>query len=240
MAVLALVTAGCTGRCDRATGPNPLPAPAPAPVPAPEDASAADASTPQLPLGLTHPYQPIHEGDTRTYQTTHSGTMALVSTSTERVVSVERGIDRVVARISDTQDTTSTTSEHSMILTPLGISPDIGMLRFTGGSVSTLSTTGVYLPMDLALAHEKWSYTQVLGSSEVKADAEVVGIETVSVPAGEYQAVHVKGELMNGRHTQHEHAWYARDVGLVKSVTATKTGYRAEMVLVSFKPGASP
>ena len=185
-----------------------------------------------------HPYQPLHEGDTRVYETTQSGPMKLVTTSTERILSVERGVDRVVARVSDTQATGGMTSEHSTILTPLGISPDIGVMRFTGGTVSTLSTTGVYLPMELALAHKKWSYTQVLSSSEVKADVEVVGIETVSVPAGEYQAVHMKGELMNGQHVQHDDTWYARDVGLVKSVTATKAGYRAEKVLVTFKPGA--
>ena len=231
---LALLAASCTSRCNR-TGP----AAAAAASDGGESDAGTEASATSFPLGLEHAYQPIHEGDTWVYQTTQTAPAApkIVSTSTERILSVERGIDRVVARVTDTQTGGGGNSGRSLILTPLGISPDIGVMRFSGGTVTTLSTTGVFLPMDPAVAHKKWSFTQVLSSAETSADLEVTRVEGVVVPAGEYQAVHVKSIRTNGKHVQHDDSWYARGVGLVKSVTATATGYRSEKVLVSFARG---
>jgi hypothetical protein len=209
------------------------------------DAASADGGTVVVALGgLTHPYQPLDEGTTWEYRTTQSlppiqaqGPPNLVTTSTERIVSVERGIDRVVARLSDTQKGGGGSSERSVVLTPRGITPEIGEMQWAGGTIKTISTTGVYMPIDLgaARAPQKWSYTQVLTTSNTSAELEVVGKETVRVPAGEYEAVHVQMDTKNGTFVQHDDRWFARGVGLVRSASSGVRGYRVEKELVKFE-----
>lgn len=242
--VMAVVLSigGCAGRCDRSTRPTPLPKQAE--VVGAEAADAGDGGAIDSGAmlgalgGLVHPYAPLEEGDTWDYRTTQSGGLNLVTTSTERIVSVERGIDRVTARLSDTQKGGGGSSEHSVILTPEGITPDIGVMRWSGGTIKTISTTGIYMPIDLETVHQKWRYTQVLSTSNTSGELEVLGKETVRVPAGEYEAVRVQMDSKNGTFVQHDDRWFARGVGLVKSVLTTPRGYRAEKVLLRFERAA--
>jgi hypothetical protein len=85
---------------------------------------------------------------------------------------------------------------------------------------------------------EKWSWK---GMSEVGMETsenyEVIGPETVTVPAGVFRAMKVVGRIADGDALRTD--WYAEGVGLVKSTTEGRgLKYGWELADYSFKKGS--
>jgi len=84
---------------------------------------------------------------------------------------------------------------------------------------------GVTLPNDVQVG-DNWSQTLQVAGGNIHATIETsynaVGYETVTVPAGSFNALKVEqnGLVNMGGQTLNSHAffWYAQDVGVVKSV----------------------
>ena len=143
-----------------------------------------------------------------------------------------------LSRSSLSDGATGSVTERDLVLTHEGVSPDIGTMKTAFLTMKTVSTTGVYLPIDLGAEKRTWQCTQIMTSSRVASDLESVGVESVRVPAGDYEAVHVKVTVRgNAGHVQNDDVFFARGVGLVKYVQSAKNGYRSERVLVRFERG---
>ncbi len=106
------------------------------------------------------------------------------------------------------------------------------------GLKATYDPPRQYLPVPL-VAGRKWEVkfkdpTQV----EQRESSHVVGLETVTVPAGKFRAMKVTTEII-GSGTKVRTNWYADGVGLVKSVTeAGQMKYGSELTDYSFKKKA--
>ena len=93
-----------------------------------------------------------------------------------------------------------------------------------------------YLPNPLVVG-QKWEWrgkdpTQV----ERHEVNRVVGVETVTVPAGKFRAMKVVSEVTNGGTSMTKTAWYADGVGLVKTETSGgQLKYGSELTDYSFK-----
>ena len=93
-----------------------------------------------------------------------------------------------------------------------------------------------YLPNPLKPGF-KWSwnghdYTQ----SEVSEKSEVIGFESVTVPAGKFKAMKVVSQVTGGSALMTKTYWYAEGVGLVKTTTVGgQITYGSELFDYSFK-----
>ena len=91
-------------------------------------------------------------------------------------------------------------------------------------SVSTITSSGVTLPNDIAQG-EQWSQnitvTTDSGSSIIETNYTAVGFENISVPAGNFYALKVEQSgyvtIFGQKGAMHGFNWYAEGVGLVKS-----------------------
>jgi hypothetical protein len=201
-------------------------------------------------------FAPASVGDAWTYRTgqTSPGLVMPGATTTDRIVAGAREGGRFVGRVvSEDAGNPAANSERGLIVTPAGVSPDIGTMTTAIGPVTTLRSSGVFLPAQLP-AGLRWTWTQTLESPistmEVRGSAEVIGPEQVTVPAGSFAAVRVRSEVRNHvvtrggtvppiEHVQRDDSWYVRGLGLVKAVTTT-TGYSAEKVLVAYQVQGAP
>ena len=202
-------------------------------------------------------FAPNTIGDTWTYQTsqTSPGVAMPGATSTDRIVSGAQEGTRWVGRlITEDAGNKAANSERSLILTAAGVSPDIGTMTTSIGPVTTSKSSGVYLPTELTPGL-RWAWTQALESPistmEVAGSAEVIGTQRVTVPAGTFEAVVVRSEVKNHvvskggtippiDHVQRDESWYVRGLGLVKNVTQTDAGYRADKLLVRYSVHGAP
>lgn len=194
-----------------------------------------------------HPYAPASVGDTWVYAIPQSypGATMPATESVERIVRAERRGDRLVARVRS--EYFGSTSERDLVITPLGVSPDIGAMTTSVGDVTVRAAEGVFLPRELSPGM-RWDWRQELDSSfsrmSVSGRCEVVGpAEFQGLPA-----VHVRCETRNRMiatakdnpvqqldHVQTEDNDYVRGIGLVRSVTTTPAGYRSEKLLVRWQ-----
>lgn len=206
------------------------------------------------PPGLEHPYAPASVGDEWVYTTGQSypGIQALPGmTSIDRIVSVFRHGDRLVARVrSEAPGNPGANSERDLVITGLGVSPEIGTMQSAIGAVTTRVAEGVFLPRELT-AGMSWNWRQEIdtpmSTMQVEALCEVVGPAPVATPAGQFSAVHVRCVLHNrmtmtlkdspvppSEHTQTEDSYYVRGIGLVRSATEANQGYSSEKLLVRY------
>jgi len=93
-----------------------------------------------------------------------------------------------------------------------------------------------YLPNPLVVG-QKWEWS---GQDPTLVDhreaSRVVGVETVTVPAGKFRAMKVVSEVTNGGGLLTKTAWYADGVGLVKTETVGgQLKYGSELTDYSFK-----
>jgi hypothetical protein len=200
-------------------------------------------------------FSPMTVGDTWTYRTTQQASVPMPgATATERVVSTTQDGARRVARIvSEDASNPQAGSERSQVVTAAGVLPDVGTMTTAIGPVTTVRSEGVFLPAELTPGL-RWTYAQELDSPistmSVTGAGEVVGIESVRVPAGRFEAVRVRSEVRNHvvvkdgavppiDHVQRDECWYVRGLGLVRSVTESE-GYRAEKLLVAFAVRGAP
>lgn len=176
-----------------------------------------------------NPYYPIVDGATWTYLISSQGSAATTATHTMSVV--------------DDGSFTLTIQSNDSIFTIDGTCGDDGILlmevpgvsaTYTGeGGGSTLSTTnddGLTVPNDIQVGDD-WSQTiSVVGSSggEVTLSATIetsykaLGYETVTVPAGTFNALKVEQTGSMTIHgapafDTHGFIWYVQGVGVVKS-----------------------
>jgi hypothetical protein len=103
------------------------------------------------------------------------------------------------------------------------------------GLKATYEPPRQYLPIPL-VAGQKWEWTGKDPTQvEYREKSQVVGPETVTVPAGKFRAMKVTTEI-TGSATKVRTNWYADGVGLVKSVTeAGQIKYGSELTDYSFK-----
>jgi hypothetical protein len=203
--------------------------------------------------GVRPGFAPATVGDSWTYRTTQSspGLAMPGATSTDTIASGDKGVFRLVTTDAGNP---GANNERSLIITPAGVSPDIGVMTTSIGPVKTVKTSGVYLPTDLTPGL-RWSWTQAIDSPistmDVAGSAEVVGTQQVTVPAGTFEAVKIRSETKNhvvtkgGQipamdHVQHDESWYVRGLGLVRNVTRTAAGYSADKVLIQYSVQGAP
>lgn len=216
-------------------------------------AAPPPAATTPAPAG----FAPTSVGDSWTYHTSQTtpGLAMPAATATERISSGAQEGTRWSGRlITEDAGNPGANSERSLIVTPAGVSPDIGTMTTAIGPVTVIKTSGVFLPAELTPGL-RWSWTQAIDSPistmEVAGSGEVIGAEQVTVPAGTFAAVRVRSETRNhviGKtggippidHVQRDESWYVRGLGLVKNVTQLGTGYRAEKVLVRYSVRGAP
>lgn len=202
-------------------------------------------------------FAPATVGDSWTYRTTQSapGLAMPGATTTDRIASGGQDGGRWVGRmVTEDAGNPAANSERSLIITPAGVSPDIGTMTTSIGPVTTVKTSGVFLPTDLTPGL-RWAWTQSIDSPistmEVRGSAEVVGTRTVTVPAGTFEAVVVRSEVKNHvvtkggqvppiEHVQRDESFYVRGLGLVKNGTLAGAGYSAEKVLLKYSVTGAP
>ncbi|MDC0722010.1 hypothetical protein [Nannocystis bainbridge] len=205
------------------------------------------------PPSTEHPYAPASVGDVWEYAMPQSHPAVQVPTtrSTDRIVAAERRGERLVARVRS--DFQGGTSERDMVISQLGVTPEIGSMTSAAGEVTTRVAEGVYLPRELSPGM-RWEWRQELdtpvSSMAVFGRCAVVGEDGFRGQT----AVHVRCEtqtrmittLKTGfavppvEHVQHEDNYYVRGLGLVRSVTTMAQGYRAEKLLIRWQVAGAP
>lgn len=191
-----------------------------------------------------HPFVPVGVGDAWVYAVSQS--TGVTSEAIEAIVAVRRDGERTIARVRGVS--AGGVSERDLVIDRRGVSPDIGAMTTASGVVETIAADGVYLPKVLTPGCA-WRWRQSLampGSTvEVEGAGEALGEVEVTVPAGVFVAVHVRGAVRSRMKAvtgplevvQTDDNFYVRGVGLVRSVTATGHGYVSEKVLLRWSVG---
>ena len=191
-----------------------------------------------------HPFVPVGVGDAWVYAVSQS--TGVTSEASEAIVAVRRDGERTIARVRGVS--AGGVSERDLVIDRRGVSPDIGAMTTASGVVETIAADGVYLPKVLTPGCA-WRWRQSLampGSTvEVEGAGEALGEVEVTVPAGVFVAVHVRGAARSRMKAatgplevvQTDDNFYVRGVGLVRSVTATGHGYVSEKVLLRWSVG---
>jgi hypothetical protein len=146
-------------------------------------------------------------------------------------------------------------SERSLIVTADGVSPDIGEMSTAIGPVRVLATHGVFLPRWLP-AGRTWRWGQQLctplATMVVEGTAEAVGEQEVSVPAGRFRAMLVRGEIYSRvtmhepkgaaviEHRQRDEGLHVRGLGLVRHRTVGAQAQDLGKELVKFSVRGAP
>ncbi|MBK9755424.1 MAG: hypothetical protein IPO88_18330 [Nannocystis sp.] len=199
-------------------------------------------------------YAPATAGDWWFYATRQGPGPEL--RSWERVVSARWQGEDWVARVrSEHVDNPAANSERSMVVTPAGVSPDIGVMDTAIGPVRTLATQGVFLPRQLTPG-SRWRWQQRLGSPlamiEVEGTGEAIAEETVVVPAGRFTAMLVRGEICSRvtmhepagapviEHRQRDEGHHVRGLGLVAHRTLGASGQELVKLLLEYSVRGSP
>lgn len=83
----------------------------------------------------------------------------------------------------------------------------------------------------------KWRWTgRSVTQTNITESDEVVGTETIAVPAGRFQTMKVVSQVADGTTLKTRTSWYSNGVGLVKTLTeAGQFKYGFELVSYSFK-----
>ena len=197
-----------------------------------------------------HPYAPASVGDEWVYAMPQAHPAAPMPTtqSIDRILAAEQRGDRLVARVRS--EFFGGTSERDLVISPLGVTPELGSMTSAVGEVKARVAEGVYLPRELSPGM-RWDWRQELdtpvSSMSVVGRCAVVGHDSYRGQT----AVHVRCETHNRmitavkavppvEHVQTEDNYYVRGIGLVRSVTTTPQGYRAEKLLVRWQIAGAP
>ena len=115
----------------------------------------------------------------------------------------------------------------------IGITKD-GVVRYSVNGVAA-ETPILFLPTDPD-ATKEWSVDTKGGGQPLKGTFKA-SKEKVTVPAGTYDTIHVKGtDMVVGTTTSNIDYWFAKDVGIVK-LRFTLGSQDATLELESFTPG---
>ena len=179
-------------------------------------------------------YYPIVDGAQWNYTSSSTGPFThrlTVETGDEFTIVVESGADTFIIRGLCLEG-----GDINLLQVPgtsLSYSGDNG-----SSSITTTSNEGVTLPGDIQ-AGDDWS--QTIGMEVSSSDQTTnflldntytaVGYETVTVPAGTFNALKIEQSTdMGGPEPMTQTLWYVQDVGLVKSVIEVGEIYVNELV----------
>lgn len=241
-AVAALLGQGCS---------RPVPAPAPAPA-APEpraEAPSREVATPET-GGCENAYYPFTPNTSIDYSMTGGGTsndftMAVLESSTEGMHKMEytfnvRGTSNKISQEFACSGGTIRAKGYLDFASILGQG-----IRF-----ETTSVTGEFLPSDLSTG-KTWEMTvqSVVRTDNpqlkafldgkqqsMKMTSEVLGEESVTVPAGTYTAKKIKqtietsSTMAPGSIVIEQTIWLVKDIGLVKNETRARGTVSSTMV----------
>ena len=193
-------------------------------------APAGNAKKPQ-PANTTADYFPLRVGDTWKFRNTEEGGYTL------KVLSEEPHEGEPVRYVVELLSGVKILNTYSKI-------PGWVLFHFQDypeheGLQAKYDPPRQYLPNPL-VAGQKWEWsgkdpTQV----EYRESSRVIGLETVTVPAGKFRAMKVVTEITGASILKVRTNWYAKGVGLVKSATEAGTmKYGSELTDYSFKKPA--
>ena len=108
------------------------------------------------------------------------------------------------------------------------------------GLQATYDPPKQYLPNPLVVGQKWESSGKDPTQMEHRESSRVVGVETVTVPAGKFRAMKVVSEIANGGALMTKTSWYADGVGLIKTETVGgQLKYGSELTDYSFKKSPS-
>lgn len=180
--------------------------------------SAQEATAP-----ATHPYYPIKVGSEWTYKV-QGGPIKMKVTGTEKVGQATG------YKIEVTAGTKVSATEV------IGVTKD-GVVRYNVNQVAA-DTPILFLPTDpeSQQAKDGWTIDTKGGGQPLKGKFTATK-EKVTVPAGTYDTIHVKGSGMTvGTTTSDIDYWFAKDVGIVK-LRFTLGSQDATLELEKYEPG---
>jgi hypothetical protein len=136
-----------------------------------------------------------------------------------------------ITKVEDVEEGKVVTVEK---VTEKGRTPDEKMIVSVGGLARIESMGSTYSPpMIMLKVPYRPGNTWKSDPARSEENAKVIGVETVKVPAGTFEAVRVDAKYASGvPQPKPASFWYAPGVGLVKFAGST------EQVLKSFTPGA--
>jgi hypothetical protein len=168
----------------------------------------------------THPYYPIKTGSEWTYKV-QGGPIKMKVTGPEKVGQASGFKIEVTAgsKVSATE--------------VIGVTKD-GVVRYNVNGV-TADTPILFLPTDPE-ATKEWTIDTKGGGQPLKGTFRATK-EKVTVPAGTYDTIHVKGTGMTVGNTSSDiDYWFAKDVGIVK-LRFTLGSQDATLELEKYEPG---
>ena len=168
----------------------------------------------------THPYYPIKVGSEWTYKV-QGGPIKMKITGTEKVGQATGYKIEVTAgsKVSATE--------------VIGVTKD-GVVRYKVNDAAA-DTPILFLPTDPE-ATKEWKI-DTKGGGQPLAGTFRASKEKVTVPAGTYDTIHVKGTGMTvGNTTSDIDYWFAKDVGIVK-LRFTLGSQDATLELEKYEPG---
>jgi len=177
--------------------------------------SAQDTAAP-----ATHPFYPIKTGSEWTYKV-QGGPIKMKITGTEKVGQATGYKIEVTAgnKVSATE--------------VVGVTKD-GVVRYKVNDVAA-DTPILFLPTDPD-ATKEWKIDTKAGGQRLEGTFKA-SKEKVTVPAGTYDTIHVKGTGMQvGNTTSDIDYWFAKDVGIVK-LRFTLGSQDATLELEKYEPG---
>ena len=168
----------------------------------------------------THPYYPLKVGNEWTYKV-QGGPIKMKVTGTEKAAT------GTGFKIEVTAGNKVSASET------IGVTPE-GVVRYNVNGVAAEKPI-LILPADTENLKE-WTVDTKGGGQPLKGTFRATR-EKVTVPAGNYDVVHVKGTDMTvGNATSNIDVWFAKDVGIVK-LKFTLGTQEATLELEKFEPG---
>lgn len=225
LGLMLMTVAGCSGGL-----PSPIPTATILPA-SPEPATPAPAPTTAGAEGCRHPYQPVIDGASWSYQGSGSGGDY---SRTDTIDEVTDDSFLVETQLSRVQYFVTWECEPEGLV---NMRADGGMFEavFSGPDspvfVEVLSSEGVTLPASISQGDEWEQQTSLMFSSKdiassgtITHEAEAIGMESVTVPAGTFQAMRIDVtstmDLINypgGEDITFEASyWLAPGVGLVR------------------------
>jgi DUF3108-like len=189
----------------------------------------AFAGKPKSKLGAD--YFPLRVGDSWTYRNTEEGGYTLKVLSEEPH---EGGTVRFVVELLSGVKVDNTYSKaNSWVLFHAETYPEHEGLQATYDPPKQL------LPNPLVVG-QKWEWTGKDPTQvEHRESNRVVGVETVTVPAGKFRAMKVVSEITGASAPLIRTSWYADGVGLVKTMSiGGQIKYGSELTDYSFKKEA--
>jgi hypothetical protein len=168
----------------------------------------------------THPYYPLKVGNEWTYKV-QGGPIKMKVTGTEKA---GQGTGYKIEVTAGNKVSASET---------VGVTPE-GVVRYNVNGVAAEKPI-LMLPTDPDVMKD-WPVDTKAGGQTLKGNFRA-SREKVTVPAGTYDTVHVKGSDMTvGTTTSNIDVWFAKDVGIVKLKFSLGT-QDATLELEKFEPG---